>query len=104
MLLITSFHILDSSNPNLHNHLKSRAVFLSLKEPIPRPPRMFWKSNSGPADIAYFVPFLISRPEEGSEFLINFGGYRNRHGEHRYVVDGEITEHRFNQAQTTPNI
>jgi hypothetical protein len=34
VLLITSFHILDSSNPNLHNHLKSRVVFLSLKEPI----------------------------------------------------------------------
>jgi hypothetical protein len=41
MNLTTSFHRLVSSEPNLHIHLYSRTLFLSLKDPIPRPPILF---------------------------------------------------------------
>jgi hypothetical protein len=51
MLIITSFHILDSFDPNLHNHLNNRALFLSLKDPTPRPPTLFGRVYC-PADIA----------------------------------------------------
>jgi hypothetical protein len=41
MLLITSFHMLDSSKPYLHSHLNNRALFLFRKDPIPSPPALF---------------------------------------------------------------
>jgi hypothetical protein len=38
--------MLDSSNPNLHNHLNNKALFLSLRDPNPRPLMLpiFWGS------------------------------------------------------------
>jgi hypothetical protein len=38
--------MLDSSKPNLHNHLNNKALFLSLRDPIPRPLMLpiFWGS------------------------------------------------------------
>ena len=46
MLLIIFFHMLDSFKPNLHNHLNNKALFLSLRDPIPRPLMLsiFWGS------------------------------------------------------------
>jgi hypothetical protein len=40
ILLITSFHMLDSFQPNLHNHLNNKALFLFLKDPVTKPPTL----------------------------------------------------------------
>jgi len=57
MLLITSFHILDSSDPNLHNHLNTIALFLSLKDPTLRPLTLFRRVTVAQLTLHTFLLF-----------------------------------------------
>jgi hypothetical protein len=68
MNLITSFHKLDSSEPNLHNHLYNRALFLSLKDTIPRPSILFGRVTVAQLTLNNFL--LSSFPDHRKD--LNF--------------------------------
>jgi hypothetical protein len=48
--------MLDSFEPNLHSHLNIRALFLSLRDPIPRPPSFFAREIIDHLTLHMFLP------------------------------------------------
>jgi hypothetical protein len=62
--------MLDSSEQNLHSHLKSRALFLFLRDPIPRPPALFGREIVDQLTLHNFLPSSFPDHKKDMNFFL----------------------------------
>jgi hypothetical protein len=62
--------MLDSSEPNLHIHLNIRALFLSLRDSIPRPPVFFGREIVDQLTLHIFLPLSFPDHKKDLNFFL----------------------------------